>query len=622
VNIAKVAGLNLSEIIEKRGTDAASRDRVFIINREDDDTLKEYTYRQFYLRSLEYGNMIQRVRDLQGKGSSKRFHVAVYMQNRPEFLFILGGCAFTNSTVVGINNAQAGEQLAFDINNTDVDMLIADNGSRPGTGRTFAGTVLEAGRRFGFTGLAREYIYSEGDTGEDMGTVGGLLERYNVSLRQFTPSELETGRPAVIIFTSGTTGSPKGIEVTWEKLVDVGITGTSILGYEEKDVGYVCMPLNHSNSLYLNVLPALMNGARIMLRRRFSSSNFVRDIRDSGATIWNTVGDPVHYVLNYLKGKPVEGLSGLPVRTVFSTGTNSTDRRTFSEVFGLEIFTEAYGSTEAGVVAAVDEGTPEYSVGKLIRDVRIIREGPDCREADYAEVDATGSIMNLDRAVGEVVVSQRSLGSSAFAGYYRLDRESSRRIMRIGGEDFYRMGDLGAVVRSGGEKYLIFLGRTGDWVRFKGENWAPVDAERIIRRYQGVRNAGVIGLPQSRGKEDDPMFIVETTDFEGFDIDGFYEYCRENLSRFMLPRFIRLMGSLPMTETMKLKKSPLKHSFIYRSPEIDEDPEDIIYEINESGARLFTTEEYKSEIERYTDPTNRDRLTAFTKRDDIFEDQS
>ncbi len=621
MTLARPSGSDFSELITHLGTGPATRGRVFMLNREDDGSLAEYTYEQLYTKSLQYGNAINRVREIQGKAGDGRFHVGVFMQNRPEFFFILGGCAFTNSTLVGINNAQIGEKLTFDINNIDIDLLVADSGPQPGTGTTFLGTALEAGRRFGFQSLTSDHIFSLGDTDEEIVTVAGLLDRHRDSLEGFTAARLETHQPAVIIFTSGTTGAPKGIEVTWDKLIDVGITGTRILDYTENDVGYVCMPLNHSNSLYLNVMPALLNGARIMLRRRFSSSNFVKDLQDAAATIWNSVGDPVHYVLNHLEQKYENpDFSHLPLRTVISTGANATDRKAFAKIFGLEIFTEIYGSTEAGAVTAVDEDSPDYSVGKLIKDVRVIRETAGFCEARPAVIDPSGRIANLDEAAGEVVVSQKSLGSSAFTGYYKLAEETSRRIVRLDGDEFFRMGDLGAILREGDEQHLIFLGRTGDWIRFKGENWSPVDAEKIIMKYMGVRNAGIIGLPQSKGKEDDPMFIVEPSDFQVLDADDLFEYCRENLPHYMLPRFIRLIESLPMTETMKVMKPRLRFDFIFRTQEIDADPYDVIYEVRHGRALQFTTGDYHAEIRKFVDPTNRDRLTAFTKREGIFED--
>lgn len=612
---------DFSELIVRLGTGDATRGRVFMMNREDDGTLFEYTYERLYLKSLEYGNMIDRMRDSHEKAGAARFHVGVFMQNRPEFFFALGGCAFTNSTLVGINNAQVGEKLAFDINNIDVDMLICDDCEQPGTGGSFARNVLEAGVRFGFESLTPDRVYSEGYRCGEVATVESLLDACRGSLEEFRVPGLKAERPAVIIFTSGTTGAPRGIEVTWDKLIDVGVSSTRILGYGEDDVGYVCMPLNHSNSLYLNVMPALMNGARIMLRRRFSSSNFVKDITDSGATIWNSVGDPVHYVLSFLREhyeRP--DFANLPMRTVISTGTNSTDRKAFAKMFGLDIFTEVYGSTEAGVVAAVDGKTPDCSVGKLIKDVRILLEGEGVREARPAAVDTAGRIANLDEAAGEVVVSQGSLGGSAFTGYHRLAEESAKRIVMVDGEDFFRMGDLGAVVWGDGEKYLVFLGRTGDWIRFKGENFSPVDAERVIMKYDGVTNVGVIGVPQSEGTEDDPMYVIEPADLKTFDMDGLVEYSRENLPHYMLPRFVRLTAALPMTDTMKLIKTRLKHDFFHRDPEFDRDPEDLIYEVRGGKARPFTTLDYTEEIRKYADPTNRDRLIAFTKREDLFRD--
>jgi acyl-CoA synthetase (AMP-forming)/AMP-acid ligase II len=397
------------------------------------------------------------------------------------------------------------------------------------------------------------------------------------------------------------------------------VNGTRILNYTRDDVGYVCMPVNHSNSLYLNIMPAMLNGAKILLRRRFSVRNFVKDIEESGSTIWNCVGDPVHYVINHIFATIGEqaDFSHLPLRTVISTGTNAPNRAVFTKMFGLDLFTEVYGSTEAGAITAVNAGTPEYSVGKLLKDIRIIRENSR-EECGLAAVDKQGRILNLDECAGVIVVSQGSLGASAFTGYYNLPEESATKVCTLGGEDFYRMGDLGAIVQKGSDKYLIFLGRTGDWIRFKGENWAPVDGEKVVGRYPGIINAGIIGVPQAIGKEDDPMYILEVANPPAFPVDNLYAYCKENLPHYMLPRFIRLVQKIPMTDTMKLKKSILKSEFYCRSPESDGNDADIIYEITNAAARRFSSRDYHAEIAKYTDPTNRDTLQTYTKRSDLF----
>ncbi len=616
--------MNLADIIIRNGTDPSIKDRTFILYRDEQEEIHSISYGEYHRISLAYANALQSLRYAQGVKATERFHVGVFMQNIPEFFFLLGGCSFTNSTLVGLNNAQVGEKLAFDINNIDMNVLFVDHAHQPGTDGTFLDTVMKAKESHGFSTLGNEFIFvtAKQDRLEHgvIADIPGILDQYAPSLPTFEPMPLEVFRAGMIIFTSGTTGAPKGIEVTWQKLFDVGVTGTRILNYTQDDVGYVCMPVNHSNSLYLNIMPAMLNGAKILLRRRFSVRNFVKDIQESGATIWNCVGDPVHYVINHISST-IGGqadFSSLPIRTVISTGTNAPNRAVFTRMFGLDIFTEVYGSTEAGAITAVDGGTPEYSVGKLLKDIRIIRENT-LEECGPAQIDEQRRILNLDESAGEIAVSQASLGASAFSGYYNLPEESAKKICTLDGDDFYRMGDLGAIVQKGKEKYLIFLGRTGDWIRFKGENWTPVDGEKVVSRYPGIINAGIIGVPQAVGREDDPMYILEVADPATFPVDDLYAFCKKNLPHYMLPRFIRFVRIMPMTETMKLKKSVLKNEFYYRSPESDRIDDDIIYEITDGTARRFFSRDYRAEIARYKDPTNRDTMKAYTKRSDLFD---
>jgi fatty-acyl-CoA synthase len=615
--------MNIADIIVHNGTDPAVQDRIFIQFRDDTEGLQSITYSDYYKQSLLYGNMLSSMKQSLRISGHERFHVGVFMQNIPEFFYLLGGCAFTNATLVGVNNAQVGEKLSFDINNIDMHVLFVDHADQPGTEGTFLDTALKAKEDFGFTSLTEDFIFvtenPQGGISGSIKTISQIMQESAHSLTAFTPVSLDPSRAAVIIFTSGTTGSPKGIEVTWQKLYDTGVNGTRILKYTKDDVGYVCMPVNHSNSLYLNIMPAMLNGSKILLRRRFSVRNFVKDIEESGATVWNCVGDPVQYVINHIHSTigTHADFSELPLRTVISTGTNAPNRAIFTKMFGLTIFTEVYGSTEAGAITAVDSATPDYSVGRLLKDIRIISEstGMAC---DLAQVDDTGKILNLDASAGEIVVSQRSLGASAFTGYYRLPEESAKKILFLNGEDFYRMGDLGAIVEHDGVKYLVFLGRTGDWIRFKGEKWTPVDAEKVIGKYEGITNAGIIGVPQSKGREDDPMYIIEVHDPATFGIKTFLSFCIDRLPHYMQPRFIRIVKSVPLTETMKLKKSVLKGEFYHRIPDMDGLDDDIIYLIENKQPRRFCSADYLCEIALFTDATNRDTLQAFTKRSDLF----
>ena len=115
--------------------------------------------------------------------------------------------------------------------------------------------------------------------------------------------------------------------------------------------------------------------------------------------------------------------------------------------------------------------TPQYSVGKYLpgKEIRIFDENTG-RECELAQMDEKGQIVNFEKAVGEIAVSQKSLGASAFTGYYNMPDESASK---VDGNGYYHMGDLGAATEIGGDRYLIFLGRTGtDRLRSKGENFS------------------------------------------------------------------------------------------------------------------------------------------------------
>jgi acyl-CoA synthetase (AMP-forming)/AMP-acid ligase II len=227
-----------------------------------------------------------------------------------------------------------------------------------------------------------------------------------------------------------------------------------------------------------------------------------------------------------------------------------------------------------------------------------------------------GRIKNFEKAVGEIVVSQDSLGPSKFTGYYNMPEESARR---VDSNNYFHMGDLGAIMEIKGTKYLIFLGRTGDWIRSKGENWAAIDAENVVAKYEGITLVAVIGVPQASGREDDPMFIVETTNPAKFDVQAFYGWCVEELPRYMLPRFIRIVQALPQTDTIKTQKMLLRGEFFMRTPQMDSNPNDELFEIVEGKAKRFLTKDYQKEIAKYKDPTAQDRLAIFTGNTELFE---
>ena len=133
----EVIGMNVAEVIKFYGYEGNKKDRTIFMYRDEEENIQAVSFKQFYDKSINYAALIQEIKREKGKTDADRFHIGFFMQNTPEVIYLLGGCAFTNSTLVGLNNAQIGEKLAADINNMEIDVLFVDEVQQPKTGKTF-----------------------------------------------------------------------------------------------------------------------------------------------------------------------------------------------------------------------------------------------------------------------------------------------------------------------------------------------------------------------------------------------------------------------------------------------------------------------------------------------------
>src|SRR6185295_2690587 len=295
--------------------------------------------------------------------------------------------------------------------------------------------------------------------------------------------------PLMIIYTSGTTGLPKGIINNHMKLLAIGMAVSANLGLGPDDRGYACMPLFHSNAMFLGFQPAFQVGGSVGLRERFSATGFVPDILRYGSTYWNYVGEPVHYVLGALEKefggdekRIIAEVAQNPknkLRYALGNGAAAPDIERFSRWLGLEDMFELYGSTEAAISTFRKKGDPRGSVGEVTdSDVKILSErGQECPPA---VLDADGKITNYAEAVGEITRVADDTG--LFQGYFD-NPDANRSKYRDG---VYHSGDLGHMLVRDGLRYLFFDGRTDDWIRKDGENFSALQVARLLQEHPDV----------------------------------------------------------------------------------------------------------------------------------------
>jgi len=452
-------------------------------------------------------------------------HVGVLLDNTEDYIFLLAGAALAGTVVVGCNPTRRGGELARDVRRTDCRWVLTDAdglASLEGLDLGSAtGHVLDVG-----SAAYRAKIEEAGRGGR-------------VSGPDPTPAPDDL---FLLLFTSGSTGHPKAVRMTQGRAA----RGATRMPFGPDDVLYCAMPLFHGNALLSAVFPWMAGGSTLALRRRFSASAFLPDVRESGATFCNTVGRAVAHIL---ATPPTDHDRHHALKFVLGPETAAPDKAAFTERFGAPLV-EGYSSSEGAIVLHPVGGARPGALGRPPEGADVVvvdpATGTPCPTADF---DDAGRLTNPDEAVGELVGRG---AASAFEGYYH-DPEAEALRVRDG---WYWSGDLAYRDTDG---VFYFAGRTGDWLRVDSENFTAAPVERILGRMDGVRGVAVYAVPDSR-TGDQVMAALELEDGAAFDPDALTAFlaAQSDLGTTWAPRYVRIVLALPATATHKVDKAPLR----------------------------------------------------------------
>ncbi|MET8805653.1 AMP-binding protein [Streptomyces sp. NPDC004546] len=456
-------------------------------------------------------------------------HVGVLLDNTEEFPLWLGAAALAGAAVAGINPTRRGPELARDILHTECPLLVTERAHLPllaGLGLPWGSPRTNAVERGGIRLLVT-----------DSPEYAALLAPYADAVPD--PSRAAPADRLLLYFTSGSTGAPKAALCSQGRLAAAGQALVRQFGVRADDVHYICMPMFHGNAVIADWAPALAAGAGIALRRRFSASGFLPDVRRFGATYFTYVGRAVQYVL--ATEERVDDRDN-PLRLGFGTEAGAVDAAAFERRFGVRLV-EGYGSSEGGAAIQWAPGTPKGAVGPAGPGL-VVLDPATGRECPPAVFDSAGRLRNGEEAIGELV----NRGPNPFEGYWRNPAAEAER--RRGGA--YWTGDL---FYRDADGYLYFAGRTDDRIRVDGENLAAAMIENIVARYEGAAAVAVYAVP-------DPVTgdQVMATIAGSFDPAGFTEFlaAQPDLGTKMAPRFVRVVERMPVTATNKIHRALLR----------------------------------------------------------------
>ncbi|MCK9897775.1 AMP-binding protein [Frankia sp. AgB32] len=477
-----------------------------------------WTYRELVEQACRRAALFEEVRD-----PARPPHIGVLLDNVPDYVFWLAAAALSGSVVVGINATYRGDQLGQLIRHSDCQLLVTASGYQE----------LLAGAGSGLADDRTLVVDSPQYADRLAGCPTALPDRVPRAEDLF-----------LLIFTSGSTGLPKAVRCTQGRFARTGahVAGVARLG--ASDVVYSPLPLFHSSSLFTGWSSALNTAVPLATRPRFSASNTLVDVRRFGATIFTYTGK----VLNYLLATPPHpDDADCSLRLGIGNEASTRDIRTFARRFGCTV-RDSYGSTEGVIVIRRDPSMPEGALGRADPLVKVL-DPSTLVERPPVVFGADGRPANLEEAVGEIV---HTAPSSDFEGYYNNASATSARFR----DGAYWSGDLAYRDADG---WLYFAGRSNEWLRVDGENFAAAPVETIVARHPDVRSVAVYAVP------DDPvgdrvMVALELREGTEFDPGAFDDFlaAQPDLGPKWLPAFVRVTAELPKLASMKIDKMRLR----------------------------------------------------------------
>ena len=358
----------------------------------------------------------QRAAWLRANRSPGPFHVAVLLDNVPEFIYWLEAAALAGAVVVGANSTHRGDELQRDLTHTECQLLVTDSSSLPLV------EGLRIGERLGTvtSDSARTLVLDTPDAHHILDRFAGATAA-DVLDPSVTPATL-----GYLLFTSGTSGAPKACLCTQGRMARIGESLAARYGLGPADVCYLAMPLFHSNALMAGWAPALVAASAFALPSpgRFSASAFLPDVRAAGATYFNYVGKPLAYILATPE-QPDDADN--PLLYVFGNEGSADDVTRFAERFDVPV-TDAYGSTEGGATVARTPDSPPGALGRAPEGTVVLdaATGDECPRARF---DPQGRLLNAEEAIGELVSKS---GGAGFEGYWRNDEAEPPASKKVG----------------------------------------------------------------------------------------------------------------------------------------------------------------------------------------------
>jgi len=522
-SICPVAVDTASRLPPRLGTDVATfteawcrsvragPDTTFLVFERPDGERQSWTYSEFDSLAARAGGLLQSC----GVGVGSAVHLA--LTNSPAFVALWLATANLGAWIVPSDPMSSTPELAQHIERT-----------RPAVG---------------FCAAARAAVYRP--------AAGGMpvveLDEADCELEPFGSDTIETWPApeprdrAAVVFTSGITGRPKGVEITQANYAFAGATMARAANLEARHRQLVVLPLFHVNAQYYSFASAIWAGASVALMHTFSASSFLEQAHRHQATHASLFAAPIRMILSRATGpQPDVELE----HCWYAVNITDDQYETFASMIGCRP-RQLYGMTETIPAVLTDEAAHPIAsaMGYVTAGCDVQVQQPDGTQAAPGEI-------------GEIVVGGEP-GVTLFAGYLD-DPETTAASFR---DSWFLTGDRAWRDEAG---RFFFDGRRSDVLKVAGENVSTVEVEQVLAEHPGVLEAAVIGMPDDVRDEVPVGYVVAADPADPPTVDELHQWCEERLTKSKRPREITLVDELPRTSVGKIRKFPLRDKEVSR----------------------------------------------------------
>ena len=473
----------------------------FVVTREH-----EYTFSDMLDASCRVAGLLEQ------RGIGKGDHVALLAGNSAAFLAVLFGISLRGGVAVTLNNQLLADGLRYSVQQCDARLLIVDRDWEDSRAPQLDEHQLA---------LPRVVI-------EDDASFFAMLS----GIERGTAVTVALHDPCTILYTSGTTGLPKGVVNCHNAYDACGRETVRTLGITADDRIMVFMPLFHVNPQMYAVMSALRTGAALIVLAKFSASSFFDDAIRFGATGCTFVGTVLAILVRRHEGVRRDH----KVRFFFGGGTTLPVWQAVEERFGIKIH-EVYGMTEIGgwTTSNTVEVSRFGSCGKPRPALEVRVVGRDDRPLPPGKI-------------GEIVVRPND-PDTILMGYYNKPEQMLASVRNL----WFHSGDLGSFDQDG---FLFYHGRAKELIRRNGEMISPVEIETALRRMASVEDCAVVAVPDEIAGDEIKAVVVAGGPKDPLAVQSFLAGL---LPPFMQPRYVEFVEAIPRTETEKIQRNKLQY---------------------------------------------------------------